>query len=185
MRIIFIQQPDEEIRPIEEFPGYWASNIGRIISAPKFNVSQQNKWIVLQGGLDGDGYRGVNLYREGEKHKKKVYILVGRAFNEYDDDLTKEWCHRPDANPLNCRADNLVWDTRKSNQWERHLASNPDFAQDIFIRENNRQRKPFYIQIPLEGKQKSIGGYHTTIEDARVVRDRLCIEYNIPLPIAA
>src|ERR1017187_6992781 len=108
MREIFIQRFDEEIREIEDFPGYWASNLGRIISAPK--IGNQNKWIVLKHCLDKDEYHYVCLHRDGKRHGKWVHDLVGRAFNDFSGP-GNQWRHFPDKDLTNNKADNLQWGT--------------------------------------------------------------------------
>ena len=185
MKIIFNTQPGEEIREIEDFPGYWASNLGRIISAPNHI---HKEWVVLKSCLSKSqgGYEHLDLCRDGKRYTKEVHDLVGMAFNEYDDDPNKEWCHRPDATKTNCRADNLVWDTKRKNAWDAQLSNNPDFAQDCYIYEQKETRwnlkGAFHVVLPINGKTKGMGGYHATREEARRVRDRLCAELGIPLP---
>src|ERR1019366_3562277 len=101
MRTLFIQQPGEEIREIEDFPGYWASNLGRIISA--FHV----KWLVLCPSFNGWGYQKVTLHCDGKQYTRQVHDLVGRAFNDFSGPGT-EWRYFPDSTRTNNRADNLV-----------------------------------------------------------------------------
>jgi hypothetical protein len=55
MRTLFIQQLGEEIREIEDFPGYWASNLGRIISDPKFGKGGHKEWVALSPGVGKTG----------------------------------------------------------------------------------------------------------------------------------
>src|ERR1019366_2272901 len=59
MRELFIQRFDEEIREIAEFPGYWASILGRIISAPKSIQSRKTEWTVLKDKINRFGNKNV------------------------------------------------------------------------------------------------------------------------------
>jgi hypothetical protein len=115
MRELFIQRFDEEIREIAEFPGYWASNLGRIISAPK--LSGQSKWIILQGGyLMKSGHLNVTLRRDGKNYKRTIHNLVGRAFNDFSGSGS-QWRHL-DSDQTNNRADNLKWGTPLEDRWD-------------------------------------------------------------------
>jgi hypothetical protein len=182
MRTLFNPQPGEEIREIEDFPGYFASSFGRIISAPKPG-NNRNKWIVLKACLDTYGYPMVALHLDGKKHPKTVHKLVCRAFHGNPME-GQEVCHRPDATKTNNRADNLVWDTEIKNAWDRELAKNLDFLQDFYVYKHKSPNltKPFFIKIPIDGKQKGTGGCHATREEARMMRDWLCNKHGIPIP---
>src|ERR1019366_3533270 len=115
MREIFIQQSDEDIREIEDFPTYWASNLGRIISAFKSN---QTGWIVLRHGLERSGHHCVSLRRDGRSYTRRVHDLVGRAFSDFSGS-GDQWRHFPDSTKSNNRAHNLVWGSYFENMWDR------------------------------------------------------------------
>jgi hypothetical protein len=182
-REIFVRQPDEELRQLEDFPGYWASNLGRLVSAPKPGNLNHKEWIVLQPATDGSERLSTNLYCGCDMFRVRVHDIVGRAFNEVDDTPSKQWCHRPDPDFTNNRADNLVWDTAQKNVWEDELVKNPNWLQDCFISKlKGHLKKPFFVQILINGKQQHVGGYYATIEEARMVRDWLCNKHGIELP---
>jgi len=54
----------EEIKEIEGFPGYWASNLGRIYSAPR---KGRKDWITLKASLNTktNGYHTLKLSLKG------------------------------------------------------------------------------------------------------------------------
>lgn len=171
MREIFIQRFDEEIREIEDFPGYWASNLGRIISAPKLT---QTKWIVLSPSIQVSGHLKVGLHRDRNTYNKRVHDLVGRAFNDFSGPGT-QWRHL-DSNPANNRADNLKWGTRLEDNWDWICDRGNQEDWGISYSPKSSKKNPFRLNmtpIPGEG-EKNIGNF-PTIESARRERDRLCI----------
>ena len=178
MRQIFVQQLGEEIREIEGFPGYWASNLGRIISAPK---GHQNYWIVLRPGLRRDGYHQVILCIEGHTHSKLVHDLVGRAFNDFSGPGT-QWRHSPDKDQMNNRSDNLIWGSSIEDGWDKIVDHGNQDDWGIFP--SGSKRNPFRLRIRLVGKQKNIGCFPTK-EDARYRRDFFCAFHGLKNRLAA
>jgi hypothetical protein len=184
MSTLFIQQPGEEIREIEDFPGYWASNFGRIVSAPKPGKGGHPEWVVLNLTPDKDGYQQVRIRCGGKGHTKKVHDLVGRAFNDFSG-LGNQWRHFPDKTKVNNRSDNLVWGSNRENVLDKCFDENPDFAQDCYIHESKNpkdRKKPFHIWLPINGKQRGLGGNHATFEESQMMRDWLCNKHGISLP---
>lgn len=72
-----------DIRPIEGFQGYGASEDGRIWSAWGMGASGfQGIWKrVLRPGSNVAGYQIVALHKDGTQHTKTVHRLVWEAFN--------------------------------------------------------------------------------------------------------
>jgi hypothetical protein len=173
MREIFIQQFREGIREIEDFSGYWASNLGRIISAP--NRQNGNKWIVLSPCLDSGGYQCVCLHRNGRRHTREVHDLVGRAFNDFSGPGI-QWRHFPDSDKLNNRADNLIWGSQLKNGWDWICERENQEDWGISYRPNKSKKNPWQLRmsIILGDGRKNIGLFQT-VEAARGERDRLCI----------
>lgn len=62
--------------PIPEFPGYWASDLGRIASI------RRNKWRVLKQGRNPNGYWIVSLWRDDRESPITVTVhrLITAAF---------------------------------------------------------------------------------------------------------
>ena len=175
MRILFIQQPGEEIREIEDFPGYWASDLGRVVSAPKYN---QNKWIVRRLCLDTDGYQMVGLHRDGHGNTRKVHDLVGRAFNDFSGP-GDQWRHFPDPTRTNNRADNLIWGTKFENGWDKIFDNGRQEDWGITLAKGCN-KNPYRLMMTLipGGGWNHIGMF-STMEAARLERDRLCILYGL------
>lgn len=172
----------EEVRGIEGFPGYFVTSFGNVWSSPK--RGNHYRWCSLKPHVDKiTGYAHVTICSNSGYLTKQVHDLVGRAFNPFDDDPAKEWCHRPDPTKTNNRSDNLVWDYHRKNVWEREIALNPEWGVNIYIYEQGEHlRLPFYIKLPIKGKMVGMGRMFATREEARIERDRLCVERGIEIP---
>lgn len=81
---------------LEEFPKYWASTSGHIIS------TCYKKPRVLSGKFNGRGYLKVSLYKPDEDSRKDLYIhrLVAQAFLESPDD-DRDGNPRKEVNHIN------------------------------------------------------------------------------------
>jgi hypothetical protein len=171
MREIFIQRFDEEIREIVGFLGYWASNLGRIVSEPK---STQTKWVVLRPRGNHNGHYRVNVHQDGKYYTKFVHELVCKAFHDCDPSKGSQVRHHPDPNPANNRADNLKWGFSIEDGWDWIVDNGRQ--ENWGISPTGSKKNSWKLQmhlIPGEG-QKSIG-YFPTIESARAERDKLCL----------
>lgn len=108
----------EEWRDIPGFPGYKASDMGRIASCKKF-ISGSVRWIItseiqriLAGAVD-QGYRFYSLSCGKCQTVMRAYRLVMLAFvGPCPDGL--EVCHN-NGKKHDCRLSNLRYDTRAAN----------------------------------------------------------------------
>lgn len=102
----------ENWRPIKDFPGYLVSNLGRVKSLGR-NYKYGAHGDMILATNDRRGYRGVVLYRNGERHCKAIHRLVAEAFipNPYN------WpcVNHKDENRTNNNANNLEWCTYEYN----------------------------------------------------------------------
>lgn len=110
-----------EYRPIEGFPGYRVGDDGSVWSCWKRNGRNRrllcNEWVKMNPSPDGDGYLGVNLFRDGKPYRRKVHLLVLITFaGPRPDGL--EACHN-DGILSHCQLSNLRWDTHSSNIRDR------------------------------------------------------------------
>jgi hypothetical protein len=98
----------EEWRPVEGFPGYEVSNLGRVVS------EKRGERREIRGGLAGSGYRKVALISpDGHRYGKKVHLLVAEAFiGPRPEGLI---ARHLDGDKLHNAADNLCWDTYSEN----------------------------------------------------------------------
>lgn len=101
--------PNEEWRPIEGYPNYEVSNMGRVKS---LNYNHTKKEKLLKQGITNRGYYRIQIYNN-QIVKCSVHRLVATAFIPNPDNLP---CvnHR-DENPQNNSVENLEWCDVKYN----------------------------------------------------------------------
>jgi len=102
-----IEWADAVWNPIPDFPGYYASKDGRILSL-KYKTPR-----ILRQIKTKDGYYYVFLYRNHKKYKMWVHRAVLMAFDRKP--LPNEECRHLDGNPANNKLENLCWGTRQEN----------------------------------------------------------------------
>lgn len=120
---------DREIwKPIPGFPGYEISDHGRGRSFLKRPArgSKKGEWDIadapqriLRGRINSDGYRHVNLRKDGRSFVRSIAQLVLLAFVG-PLPAGMETCHN-DGNRINNHLSNLRYDTRIGNQADRIL----------------------------------------------------------------
>lgn len=116
---------NEEWRIIEDFPHYSVSNYGR--------VKHQNSVEARKITVNDKGFPIVTLFGADSKTRylRQINALVAKAFvpkPAFDDPLypaNSVW--HIDGDLLNCKADNLRWDTRpRVLEWnEMHRRQRP------------------------------------------------------------
>ena len=127
-----LRQMEVEYRDIPGFPGYHIGNDGTVLSSwrggcKKDGSQRTGDWHKLYQGLSGPNRDYPQVAIRCDRNKRvyrKVYRLVLEAFvGPCPEGM--EACHN-DGNPLNCRLDNLRWDTRKNNHADKikHGTSN-------------------------------------------------------------
>ena len=117
----------EKVKPIPQYPNYFASSFGRVFSAKKkieYTTTTGNKyqaiiWKELKPRLI-NGYFGINITNE-ENERKTEYIhhLVYIAFHQYLDKSVLKVVHI-DHNKLNNNIDNLGITWRRKNDYRAH-----------------------------------------------------------------
>lgn len=86
---------------------YQVSNLGRVKS---FKFKNER---LLGGTINHNGYRVVNLTKNGITKHKFVHRLVANAF--IDNPQGKPFVNHIDSNPLNNMVSNLEWCTQSEN----------------------------------------------------------------------
>lgn len=115
---------EEEWKPIPSFPGYEASNLGRI---------RGSRGIIKDS--DGNGYRKTALRKNGKSHGVKVHRMVMEAFVGLCPE-GMEVCHNDHNRANNC-LNNLRYDTKRNNHEDSirdgrmQVKLNPDAVRDI------------------------------------------------------
>ena len=124
----------ELYKDINGFEGlYKISNIGNVYSC--------KKEIIMKTRFDKDGYKQINLYKNGKNYTLKIHRLVANAFieNKYN----KPQVNHKDGNKANNRVDNLEWCTNYENR--RHAVENSLhhvlFTKEIFDLIEHRKSK--------------------------------------------
>lgn len=114
----------EEWRDIPGWEGvYQASSLGQIRSLDR--VLPSGKWghvrrkgHVMKYKISQKGYRVIGLRLNGKRKWYGVHRLVCMAFHGLPPEGKPYATHWPDRDPLNCRADNLRWESSQQNTWD-------------------------------------------------------------------
>lgn len=117
------------MRPIPQFPGYLASDDGRIWTTKRKGGNDRSAGRTgepreLRYSVDRRGYLRVSLDMNGKVLSRRVHQLVLEAFvGPCPPGL--EGCHFPDESKLNNRLSNLRWDTHAENIRDRVRGREP------------------------------------------------------------
>lgn len=103
------QQP-RIYKKVKGFENYLVSNFGEII-----NLKSGRK---LKACNFGNGYKGVNLYKNKKYFSKSIHRLVGIAF--IDNPENKPQINHKDGNKHNNNINNLEWNTSSENLSHRY-----------------------------------------------------------------
>lgn len=103
----------EAAKPVEGFPLYIVTSLGRVFSLHRSSPTER------AASSDAKGYRSICLRHERQNRSTRVHRLVAEAFLPNPDSLP---CVRHlDGNPQNNRADNLAWGTYAENEEDKRL----------------------------------------------------------------
>lgn len=96
------------LKSIDDFPGYYVSDEGDVISMVQLEPKKLCQWI------DNVGYKQVVIRKNKKKYYKRVHILVANAFVE---GKSEENCmvNHIDGNKINNNYKNLEWTSNKKN----------------------------------------------------------------------
>ena len=145
---------DEELfKRIDGYDNYLVSNFG--------NVKNSKTNRILKPNPHPEGYKQVNLYKNGIKKPFLIHRLVGLAFLENPDN--KQMIDHIDNNPANNNIKNLRWATSKNNSANRGKPTNntTGFKGVCF----DKHAKKYKANIMINGKKKHLGLFKST-EDA-------------------
>ena len=154
---------DEEWRDIPNYPGYQASNLGRIRSTKNKEIKVLKQFEKLYG------YYKVNLFINGVSNTMSVHRLVLMSFNGLP--MKGEECDHINRNPSDNRIENLRWVTRSQNALNKKPYGFSKYKGVSTITESRERldgsiytRKRIIAQIKINGKNKRIGSFKTEEE---------------------
>ena len=93
-------------KPIQNFPGYWVSDKGRVYSS----ISES---FIYGSPVGESGHIDVGLRKDGKRYHRYLHRLVGEAFIENPDGLPL--IRHMDSDPSNNDESNLEWGTQLDN----------------------------------------------------------------------
>lgn len=106
----------EEWRPVDGYPRYQISSLGRVLSTAPFRGSTSPR--ILRHRYTTDGYPTVGIGRAGEPTRTRyVHHLILEAFVGPRPDGME--VRHLDGNPANCNLSNLRYGTASENGYDR------------------------------------------------------------------
>ena len=131
--------------PIDGYSNYFISNFGNIKN------SKTNK--ILKQSNHKQGYKLVNLKKDGKWKIFTVHRLVGNTFLENPDN--KPLIDHIDENKSNNNVKNLRWATSKDNQYNqgKYINNKSGYKGVSFHKQHNK----YQAQIRINGKKKHLG----------------------------
>lgn len=154
----------EEFRPIEGYPGYFISNLGRVKSEKRVHP------IILKLRTNRHGYVIMVCSMRGTLVTLYVSRLVLAAFRGYPADPWLCYAHHIDGDLNNCSLENLEWmvcetteeyDPSKSH---RKGVLKPDFTKD-------RMSQAKYLQTE-DTIDKARQTRHLTCSRRKIIHDK-------------
>lgn len=141
----------EEWRPVDGFPDYQVSDLGRVLSTrPRRGYRGPT---VLRQTLGPNGYRAVTLYSAPQvQSQRSVHSLVAQAFVGRRPEGME--VRHLDGDRMNNRASNLAYGTKSDNHYDQvahgthpfarktHCpAGHPYAGENLMLGENGRHRR--------------------------------------------
>ena len=147
---------EEEIyAQIKDFPNYCVSNLGNVKNATTNQIIKQS--------ANKEGYKRLNIYKNGKRCNKNVHQLVANAFLENVDN--KPCIDHIDNNKENNNIENLRFATYQENTRNSKIAKNNTSSVKGVCKRGNKWR----AYITIDGLEAHLG-YFDNIEDAKQAR---------------
>jgi hypothetical protein len=174
----------EEIREIEEFPTYFVTSFGRVISGPNKSNHKNSKNLSLCLNKK-TGYLLTSLSKDGNRFSRLVHILVAKAFIP-NPEGKRTVNHKEGKEKTDNNVDNLEWATDVEQHTHAITTGLLNLKEDwgIYYRKTRYPNRPYILTMRLASKfkKKHIGCYATK-EEAREVRNQICEELGFIRPI--
>jgi hypothetical protein len=138
---------------IKDFPNYEINKLGQVRSKKTLNV--------LKGGLDRNGYKCVNIRKEGKTYYKPIHRLVAYTFlNEIQG---KNCVNHKDLNKLNNCIDNLEFCNYYENN--THMKKNGKATTSKYAGVSYEKcRGKYKSYIKYQHKNYFLGRFETELE---------------------
>ena len=142
--------------PIKNYEKYSISNHG--------NIKNNKTNRILKPSTNPQGYKLINLCKNGKVENSRVHRLVAKAFLENPDN--KQKVDHIDNNPANNNVKNLRWCSQKENQHNqgKRINNTSGFKGVSF----HKHRNKYQANININGKYKHLGYYETPEEASHV-----------------
>ena len=142
--------------PVEGYDNYFISNFGNIKNSKTNRIMKQR--------TRKDGYKDINLCKNGNVNKFRVHRLVAIAFLENPENKPK--IDHIDNNTANNNVKNLRWATSKDNSANRgkQISNTTGFKGVSFY----KPLKKYSVFININSKKKHLGYYETAEEASKV-----------------
>ena len=114
-------EPNEIIKPIEGWNGYFISNLGNVYSTKNQKVGLKKMTPTLDGKRN---YLLIGLSSNSHRVKLLVHRLVAQTFIPNPDNLPE--VNHKDKNKQNNAVSNLEWCTRKENLEDSYSTMSPN-----------------------------------------------------------
>ena len=98
----------EKWKPVTGFPGYFVSDLGRIVSVCR------GSWRFLRGTITPKGYVHVVMRKEGKRYPSFVHVIVLESFVGPRPEGFQ--CDHINGDPADNRLENLHWVTPVENR---------------------------------------------------------------------
>ena len=148
---------DEELfKRIDGYENYFVSNFGNIKNTKTNRIMKPVNHI--------QGYKMINLYKNGKMKMFSVHRLVALAFLENPDN--KPMIDHIDNNTANNNVKNLRWATQKDNlaNQGKQINNTSGFKGVCFHKNKNK----YQAHININGKIKHLGYFKTAEEASQV-----------------
>lgn len=148
-------KPDTRLsKDVDGYDGYAVTVHGKVWS------DKTNKY--LKSAVNSEGYRLVNLHKDGKGKVQRVHVLVAKAFIPNPETHTE--VNHKDGDKANNAVYNLEWCTRRHNVQHSNRRKWSSLDHTAGVRYNERLHK-YQAFIRVNGEEIYLGVYSTK-EDA-------------------
>ena len=153
----------EQFKPIKDYEGFYeVSNFGDIKSLKRKGCSKDR---MLKSFINGDGYKFIDLKKNGERKTEAIHRLVWDAFGDKPRNGHKLQVDHFDGNKLNNNIDNLQLLTNRENCSKGHQQNGRGLPTGVKLHQSEGRVKRYQARAYYNGGENSLG-YYLTCEEA-------------------